>query len=319
MEGRKEITAGEKLQNRLSQPPPSNLGGSIFNTSFQSSSAPGRNPFALQNMSNGLQKCPNAFTSALNGIFGSPMPSTIPPDQSNQSATPFAQQADISSSESQTSRATKQEPPHSPWPSQSQLPSPYPSYHLDADYETLDPTPDPASSSHQASRTDLTTNGPSDATVEDKDTFESSIDKTFQRFADRLAQNPEQVLRYEFAGQPLLYSHDDAVGRLFSSGASHTTSNAKIKTVTPATARGIPTCPSCGANRVFELQLVPQAIAELEVDEEGLDGMDWGTIILGVCEKDCVDKAGENQWSWREEWAGVQWEDIGNGGKGKGR
>jgi pre-rRNA-processing protein TSR4 len=37
--------------------------------------------------------------------------------------------------------------------------------------------------------------------------------------------------------------------------------------------------------------------------------MEWGTIILGVCAKDCApQKIGVV--GWREEWAGVQWEEM---------
>lgn len=135
---------------------------------------------------------------------------------------------------------------------------------------------------------------------EDKDVFESTLDSTFQKFADRLSQNPEQVLRYEFRGIPLLYSKKDVVGKLLS-GAGKGRVGA---------AGGIPRCAACGAGRVFEMQLTPHAILELEREESGLEGMEWGTIIVGVCERDCqatgVDVGGVG---YIEEWAGVQWEE----------
>lgn len=151
---------------------------------------------------------------------------------------------------------------------------------------------------------------------DEKDAFESTIDKTFQKFADRLAQNPEQVLRYEFGGSPLLYSKTDAVGKLFSSSASFA-SEGKVQTVARlGHGSRIPRCPNCGASRVFELQLVPQAIAELEVEEEGLEGMEWGTVILGVCEEDCAERGVEaGEVGWVEEWVGVQWEEDAKVGK----
>ena len=146
---------------------------------------------------------------------------------------------------------------------------------------------------------------------DEKDAFESTIDKTFQKFADRLAQNPEQVLRYEFGGAPLLYSKDDNVGKVFAPPATPTSSDTKIRTASAGMAR-IPRCQNCASARVFELQLVPQAIAELEVEEEGLEGMEWGTILLGVCEKDCGERGVENgDMGWVEEWVGVQWEESG--------
>lgn len=76
---------------------------------------------------------------------------------------------------------------------------------------------------------------------------------------------------------------------------------------------GMPRCGSCGAERVFEVQLTPQAIAELEAEEMGLEGMDWGTVILGVCGRDCVPKGTkmeDGEVGWVEEWVRVQWEEI---------
>ena len=76
----------------------------------------------------------------------------------------------------------------------------------------------------------------------------------------------------------------------------------------------MPRCPNCNAPRVFELQLVPQAIAELEVEEEGMEGMEWGTVILGVCERDCGERGvAGGEVGWVEEWVGVQWEEDAKG------
>ena len=141
------------------------------------------------------------------------------------------------------------------------------------------------------------------------------MDKTFQRFADRLSQNPEQILRYEYAGQPLLYAKNDKVGKLLAppAGSENTTTKVKTQPAASSTAR-IPRCTNCGANRVFEMQLTPHAITELEADDISLDGMDWGTIILAVCANDCAEKgrkAGEV--GYVEEWVGVQWEELASG------
>lgn len=146
---------------------------------------------------------------------------------------------------------------------------------------------------------------------DEKDAFESSMDKTFRRFADRLAQNAEQVLRYEWAGQPLLYSRADAVGRLlFSSTQQQDRAEGKVRTARgTGGGSGMPRCGNCGAERVFEVQLVPQAIAELEGEEVGVEGMEWGTVILGVCVRDCCPgDVEEGEVGYLEEWVGVQWE-----------
>jgi len=151
------------------------------------------------------------------------------------------------------------------------------------------------------------------SSAEDKQLFESSMDTTFQRFADRLAQNPEQVLRYEFGGAPLLYAADDAVGRLLDPH-SRAAGSARVA-VLGASAAGVsraPRCAGCGAERAFEVQLVPHAITVLEEEEDvGLEGMDWGTVILGVCSKDCsADGCPPGEVSYLEEWVGVQWEEL---------
>ena len=129
------------------------------------------------------------------------------------------------------------------------------------------------------------------------------------------------MLRYEFGGSPLLYSRDDAVGKMLDSAHATTLQMSSGNRITTARQQqggsGIPPCTSCGKARVFEMQLVPQAIAELEVDEMGVDGMEWGTIIVGACSADCGERGVEvGEWEWVEEWVGVQWEeDGGSGGK----
>lgn len=195
-------------------------------------------------------------------------------------------------------------PPPEPWPPESELPHPYPHYYLEDGFETLDNPPEDMPIPHQSMDIDDEGTSGSSSQKEDKDTYESTIDKTFQKFADRLAQNPEQVIRYEYKGQPLLYSKTDAVGKLLASGHAQDT---KVKV---SGAGKIPKCGNCGAGRIFELQLTPHAIMELEADEMSLEGMEWGTIIVGVCGKDCVPAGtGVGEVGYVEEWAGVQWEE----------
>jgi pre-rRNA-processing protein TSR4 len=140
-----------------------------------------------------------------------------------------------------------------------------------------------------------------------KDTFESELDKAFMKFSTRLSHNPEQVLRYEYRGTPLLCSYADPVGKLL-----HREQSGRVTTVGGG---HMPRCEYCGAQRVFEVQLVPHAISILEDGRPGVGlgegdaGMEWGTIIMGVCSKDCAPEA-LWQTGWREEWAGVQWEEM---------
>lgn len=157
--------------------------------------------------------------------------------------------------------------------------------------------------------------GVATGTADPKDLFESELDKVFIRFSTRLAHNPDQVLRYEFRGAPLLYSHADAVGKRLHLQHSAAASQPRVSTATVDSSR-MPRCEYCGSERVFELQLVPHAISVLEEGREEVEfglnndaGMEWGTVILGVCADDCGPEQ-VNVVGWREEWAGVQWEET---------
>ncbi|KAG7006135.1 hypothetical protein G7Y79_00016g041200 [Physcia stellaris] len=276
-----------------SNPPPL-LGDSIFGTKSPSTASTTTNPFSSSS-STTCNPASNPFaTNSTSPLFSdlSSKPPQRPETTSPDLPQTFAQKVRLSSPRPLPSPHPPTPTPHEPWPEQADLPHPYPSYHLDADYETLDDSssPHPSSSAPTNFPIDEDSGGGGGT---DKEAYESTHDTTFQRFATRLAQNPLQTLRYEFDGAPLLYSKTDAVG-------------AKI-----------PRCETCGGGRVFELQLVPQAIAELEVGDEGMEGMEWGTVMLGVCAGDCGDARGEG-WAWREEWVGVQWEETGGGGGGVG-
>lgn len=246
------------------------------------SGAGGANPFSAGNGANA-----NPFASA-SSLAAKPAqkPDSTPASQDLPET--FASKARIAETSTPSSSAPAQTPSE-PWPSTSSFPNPYPHSHIDAAAEYIDPTPT------EPTRSNVQIDNSADG-MGVKDAFESSMDKTFQKFADRLAQNPEQILRYEYAGQPLLYSKTDAVGQRFS-----TEGKVGVK--------GIPRCAGCGAGRVFEMQLTPQMIMELERDDLGLDGMDWGTILVGTCEKDCMP-AGDGKTGFVEEWVGVQWEEA---------
>ncbi|KAJ3579213.1 hypothetical protein NPX13_g1356 [Xylaria arbuscula] len=257
--------------------PPTNLGETLFGAKTLGG-ASGANPFATSN----VEALPKTFAETLS--LNNP-----------QANTP--------------------QPPAEPWPPEASQPKPYPiSYLSEAEYETLDPTPPPVP---QATvKMDIDDNSGSGGGKEDKEVFESTMDAAFQRFADRLAQNPEQSIRYEFAGIPLLYSKTDAVGKALAPSQP----DGVGVTVTSGGVKGIPRCPNCAGPRTFEVQLCPHAITELEAKELSLEGMDWGTIIVGVCERDCQARGvDEGQVGYLEEWAGVQWEEIGSSAPGGGR
>ncbi|KAG8629969.1 hypothetical protein KVT40_001588 [Elsinoe batatas] len=285
--------------------PKADLGSSIFG-SKPSSSSTSSNPFASPSSSNSTSN-PFATASSL-AAKPSQRPDPLPqPDLDTLPAT-FADKARISPTPSLPTFTPHGPPP--PWPPSSSFPAPYPTFSLDADYETLSA---PSATLPAQTRVDMdiddppaTTNGSSSSKDANQEIFESTMDKTFQRFADRVAQNPEQVLRYEFGGQPLLYSRDDAVGRILAPAVGEVSARAG-----GAGRSRIPRCERCGGERTFEVQLMPNAIMELEAEEVGTDGMDWGTIVLEVCKGDCVPLGvGEGEVGYVEEWVGVQWEEV---------
>ena len=293
-----------------------NLGDSLFATNltcvsgaklsnpFSSSPIPNANPFSSNSNSNAMVNN-TQVSSPFDALASKPSQRPSTEDLPETSA------SKVRISLPPTS--TKPSTPPEPWPENSQLPS-YPRYHLDAEKETLDApsqpsTPVPITDIDEPAASGTASSG----AIDDADAFESTIDKAFQRFADCLAQNPLQVLRYEYKGTPLLYSKTDAVGKLLAPHQSMSQSgDGKVAMVGRPGSTGMPRCQSCGAGRVFELQLAPQAITEMEVEEMGLEGMDWGTIIMGVCQEDCQPKGTEpGEAGYLEEWVGVQWEEVG--------
>ncbi|PLN83258.1 putative PDCD2_C domain protein [Aspergillus taichungensis] len=313
---RKEKQEPAKTQQESkpeSDAPKQDLGASLFGASTLTGSVSGNaNPFSSSSASPAPS---NPFAAP--APAPTPAPAAAPPSAPEKQPSPendaslaesFADKVRVSSPPPE-SKAPEASGPPAPWPAESEFPAPYPQYYLDAEYETLSrpSTPTVPENVTVENADDDANAGSSDL----KDTFESEMDKAFMKFSTRLAHNPEQILRYDFRGTPLLYSYADAVGARFHDATAN--AGARVTTVA-SSANRIPRCEHCGSQRVFELQLVPHAISMLE---EGRDvglgakddaGMEWGTIILGVCSKDCgPEKVGVT--AYREEWAGVQWEE----------
>ncbi|CAG8275241.1 unnamed protein product [Penicillium salamii] len=275
----------------------------------------GASLFGATNLTSNISANSNPFSSgpapAGNNPFATPVPSTPAPVEKPAPSTAnlaesFADKVRVSSPPPLA--ATKQTPESAtptPWPEQSAFPAPYKNFYLDAEYETIS-RPSTPTVPDNVQMEPMEEEG---ATAELKDTFESELDKAFMKFSTRLSHNPEQVLRYEYRGAPLLYSTVDAVGSRLNVNTDPAT---KVSTIGTGS---IPSCEYCGSHRVFEFQLVPHAISMLEEGRAGVGlgkddaGMEWGTIIMGVCSKDCAPQE-LGVTGWREEWAGVQWEEM---------
>ena len=302
---KKEKAATEAKEDRKAAEPAVNIGETLFGTKA-SSTATRANPFSTSAASSTSQNPFSTASAASNNPFAAAGLSVselaAKPAQKPISDLPKTFASALSLNDDKPKFGPP--PPPEPWPQETELPSAYPLYYLDPDYEELDKVEEVALPDQTM---DIDEGGGSGNQPEDKDVYESTIDKTFQKFADRLAQNPEQVLRYEFMGQPLLYSKYDAVGKLLAGSSSK--DNVKVMT-SNGSGNKMPRCTNCGAGRVFEVQMTPHAIMELERDEPGLDGMEWGTIIIGVCSSDCQQNGVESGVGYVEEWAGVQWEEL---------
>ncbi|ODV96561.1 hypothetical protein PACTADRAFT_1150 [Pachysolen tannophilus NRRL Y-2460] len=121
-------------------------------------------------------------------------------------------------------------------------------------------------------------------------------DPVFQNLTQLISHNPSQVLRYDLGGKPLLYSGKDDIYKIFNN------KDGEFKIPIPGY--------NPSSTRQFELQLMPQAILDLEKDNiDIINGMEWGTIIVCTDVEDYMPHLDENHVGYIEEWCGVQWEE----------
>lgn len=142
----------------------------------------------------------------------------------------------------------------------------------------------------------------------EKQSLPRGVDKQFKKFTERVEFSPAQCVRYDMNGQPLFYS-----------------------ALTPQQQQQInTTCPHCRGPRIFECQLMPNVLSVLPAAEYAsqeqpastqetkpkdskslLDswnvGMEFGTIMVFVCQKDCHPGSIEDV-GYMEETAIVQYE-----------
>ncbi|KAI8605014.1 programmed cell death protein 2 [Dissophora ornata] len=168
----------------------------------------------------------------------------------------------------------------------------------------------------------------------EKAALPKGVDKAFQKFTERVQAWPDQCVRYDFPGIPLLFSYSDKTAQtLLPPNASQ-----HSKHTTPSAHR-ILRCPACKGPRGFEFQLMPNLLSLLDVtskkylsEEENKSlkerkgaqmfdiGMEWGTILVYSCAEDCFgrkvqreddDRAAtsRNKVKYFEEVALVQFED----------
>ncbi|KAG0199199.1 hypothetical protein BGX28_007469 [Mortierella sp. GBA30] len=143
----------------------------------------------------------------------------------------------------------------------------------------------------------------------EKASLPKGVDKAFTKFTERVQAWPDQCVRYDFPGIPLLFSFSDPTARML----LPPNVNQHSKHTTPSAHR-IPKCPACNGPRGFEFQLMPNLLSLLDVtskkylsedekrglkDRKGAQvfdiGMEWGTILVYSCIEDCFGKATSNR------------------------
>ncbi|GFN83102.1 programmed cell death protein 2-like [Plakobranchus ocellatus] len=87
-------------------------------------------------------------------------------------------------------------------------------------------------------------------------------DRMFHKFLKRLQRCPQQCVRYDRGGDPLLVND--------------------IRDVL------IDCCPVCGGERVFELQMLPALIPQLQPTDADVDvDVDFSTVLIFTCSNNC--------------------------------
>jgi len=87
-------------------------------------------------------------------------------------------------------------------------------------------------------------------------------DKASEKFNSRVRRAPQQIIRYQRSGEPLLC-----------------TFTAKLPEISA--------CSKCGGQRSFEFQVMPQILCVLGLGSELQEAVDWGSIYIFTCNKDC--------------------------------
>lgn len=91
-------------------------------------------------------------------------------------------------------------------------------------------------------------------------------DNQFTNFRKAISNSSDQILRYDKGGEPLWCSNENQV-----------------------LIENVPKCTSCGLERQFEFQVMPQLLNHLGI-ESSLDSpsVDWGILAIYTCSDDCV-------------------------------
>ncbi|KAJ7984894.1 hypothetical protein DPEC_G00359500 [Dallia pectoralis] len=124
--------------------------------------------------------------------------------------------------------------------------------------------------------------GLAETELEDMAMHETEDSKVFQKFKQRIASEPHQVLRYCRGGSPLWVSSEHV-----------------------PVEKDISNC-SCGSRRIYEFQVMPQLLNDLKVDSPDAS-IDWGTLAVYTCADSC-DQGNKYlaELIWKQDFTGEQ-------------
>ncbi|KAK6189976.1 hypothetical protein SNE40_001932 [Patella caerulea] len=106
-------------------------------------------------------------------------------------------------------------------------------------------------------------------------TKQSEDDDQFLKFKERIRHEQQQILRFNRGGEPLWISALNKPSE-------------------------IPRC-TCGAERQFEFQVLPQLLNDLNVDSLGVS-IDWGVLCIYTCTNSChIGNNYQEEYLWKQD------------------
>ncbi|CAK9302188.1 unnamed protein product [Gordionus sp. m RMFG-2023] len=119
--------------------------------------------------------------------------------------------------------------------------------------------------------------------ISNNEVYEKTIplhkDLSFHKFCKKIQKFPNQCIRYSLNGEPLIIENE--INKCLMEAAKND--------------KTFSTCQSCGARRVFELQLMPQILnyLRLETDNKNLNTLndeyclDFFSVLVYTCQNNC--------------------------------
>lgn len=117
----------------------------------------------------------------------------------------------------------------------------------------------------------------------------AEVDKTFLKFQKRTRHDPDQVIRYART-QTTQEPSQDNIEPLWVSALSPLTEDVEC-------------CPQCKSERTFEFQIMPQLLAYLKLDDTNPYALDFGTMIVYTCSKNCEVKSVNEEAFYRQDFS----------------